>query len=935
MNGAKRMTLVLLMLALLLPWAQAACAQEAEPASYAEYILQHEQQPLGQSLYVSEGMTLEPGDSVTLEITAEQTGLYYPVLTYAMTGDNILSSAYSLQLDGQSPYQEAAMLTLDTLWTQDDEFDLDRYGNEVLSMPEKYREKITCGLRDKMGYYSDGLGLYLTAGAHTLTLTCHEGAFTLYEIAAKAAGTVPEKTDGQLQGDACITLEAELVDYRSSPNIRPASNQSIDLTPMAGTNHAINHIEEASYDQVGDLLVYEFEAEEEGWYGLALHAMPSTLANFPVYRTILIDGELPSEAFRNARFEYSSAYRYASVRNDDGSPALVYLTKGPHTVSLRSSVDPLRTQLTEMTRITEEISALALEITKMAGGNTDKYRDFNLDSYGFHVRDDLNKWIGELEGILAELVALSGKDEVPGALTNLQVVINTLKQLEKRPNDLPKKLGMFSQGTSSANAMLIETITNLSTSPMGLNSLCFYMDESVLPEAASMSQRVSSAAEQFVASFRQQSYEAGGDSEGKLQVWVNRSRQMLEILQRMADTEFTPKTGIEVEFSIMPDESKLVLANASGKAPDVALSVSSGRVYELAVRGALTDLRGFDTFKEVASRVPAGLLIPGACNEGMYAIPETFSFTVLFYRKDILASLGLEVPNTHEEVLGMLPVLHRYGMNYNNFAANSIGYKGFGVTTPYIFQAGGKLYEPGNIRTLLGSQESLEGLQTLTDSFIYYDMDFEVASFYQAFRDGTLPIGTGDLFTFNLLLNAAPELSGKWGIALYPGVEDENGQVQRYISGAAQSDMIFASSDMKEEAWQFLDWWMSDEIQKEFAYTLQATLGNEYIWTSANVNAFAAAPIQTEHRDVIVEQMQWIYETPRVPGSYMVEREISNAIYAVINDGDNLRQALDKAVTRIDKEVERKLEEFGWLENGELVVNFSVPDLEEIKGWLK
>ncbi len=934
MNGVKRITWALLVLTMLLiPGAHAAFAEETP--DYAHYAAACEQVVQSQALYVSQGDALQVGDSITLPITVEAEGMYYPVLTYTMDGDNILNNAYSLLLDGVSPYQEASMLTLDTLWMQPGEFGADRYGNEVLNMPEKHRGQMTCALRDKMGYYSDGLGLYLTAGEHTLTITCHEGAFTLYGIDAQRPADPPEKTDGALSGEKCITLEAERVAYRSSPNIRPASGGSIDLTPPAGNTHAINHIEEASYDQVGDLLVFEFEVETEGWYALALHMTQSTLANFPVYRTILIDGELPSEAFRNARFEYSSQYRYCSVKNADGADALVYLTKGMHTVSLRSTIDPLREQLEDMTRITEEISALALEITKMTGGNTDKYRDFNLDAYGFHVKDDLTKWIGELTVILDELVALSGEEQIPGALTNLQVVINTLEQLSERPNDLPKKLGMFSQGTSSANAMLIDTVTTLATSPMGLNCLCFYMDESALPEPASTSQRLSSAGEQFVNSFKQQSYEAGESTEGRLQVWVNRSRQMLEILQRMADTQFTPATGIEVDFSIMPDESKLILANASGTAPDVALSVNASRVYELAVRGALTDLRQFDTFKDVASRVPTGLLIPGACNEGMYAIPENFSFTVLYYRKDILDSLGLEVPNDHEDVLGMLPVLHRYGMNYNNFVANSIGYKGFGVTTPYIFQAGGKLYEPGNIRTLLGSQEALSGLQTLTDSFIYYDMDFEVASFYQAFRDGTLPIGTGDVYTFNLLLNAAPELSGKWGIALYPGVKDENGQVQRYISGAAQSSMIFSSSDMKEEAWQFLDWWMSDEVQTEFAYTLQATLGNEYMWTSANVNAFAQAPIQADLRDVIVEQMQWIYETPRVPGSYMVEREISNAIYAVINDGENLRQALDQAVKRIDKEVERKLEEFGWLEDGELTVNFSVPDLDEIRRWLE
>ncbi len=223
----------------------------------------------------------------------------------------------------------------------------------------------------------------------------------------------------------------------------------------------------------------------------------------------------------------------------------------------------------------------------------------------------------------------------------------------------------------------------------------------------------------------------------------------------------------------------------------------------------------------------------------------------------------------------------------------------------------------------------------LTDSFVIYDMDYEINSFYQSFRDGTLPIGTANYAMYNLLMNAAPELSDKWGIAPYPGMTDENGEVQRWTSGAEQSCFIFSSTDMPEESWQFLSWWMSEETQTEFAYTLQSTLGNEYMWNSANVNAFLGSPWPTEHKKVIAQQMTWIYETPRNPGSYMAERELSNAVNAVALEGKNLRGALDEAIKRIDRELERKLEEFGRLEDGEQVVPFIVPDMETVKEWLQ
>ena len=140
---------------------------------------------------------------------------------------------------------------------------------------------------------------------------------------------------------------------------------------------------------------------------------------------------------------------------------------------------------------------------------------------------------------------------------------------------------------------------------------------------------------------------------------------------------------------------------------------------------------------------------------------------------------------------------------------------------------------------------------------------------------------------------------------------------------------------MQEEAWQFLTWWMSEDTQTEFAYTLQSTLGNEYLWNSANTAAFERSPWPTAHKKVLSEQMQWIYEAPRVPGSYMVERELSNAVNAVALEGQNLRAALDEAIKRINREVERKLEEFGRIKNGALTAPFTVADIETVRGWLE
>ena len=929
-----------LLIILLLSSLSGAAQADGEPESYSAYLEawgEKERATASFSLYSSEGKALSERDSFTFSFFAAQDMFGYPVFTYRMTGNNILDNAYSLLLDGETPYQECGALRLESQWLMNGPFEKDRYGNEVVSMPIKDAGVLQCRMLGKAGLYSRGMGLYLTAGEHEITLLCREGPFELYSVTLETE-IVPEAqaAQGSSAGSGIITIQAESVPARNNPNVRPAADYDLRLTPYSNQEKVINFIEDISYHYALDALTYDFSVEEEGLYALALRLRQAELANFPVFRTFYVDGKIPSSAFMDAAFSYCLHFENQTVKDENGEPALVYLTAGQHTLTIQTSLDPVRPAVLQLNRISDEMAALALDITKITGGNTDFFRDFSLSDFDFHIAEDLQRWIGELEQVRLFLRDVAGADGRIGALSNLDMAIDTLKLLSQKPDDLPKKLGQFSQGASSARSFLVNMTETLQNSGMGLDSIHFYTDASLLPQTPNAVEQLSAAAQRFGASFGDQGYAAGNEiEEGTLQVWVNRPRQYLEILQRMADTSFTPKTGVKVDFSIMPDESKLVLANASGSAPDVALGVSSGRTYDLAVRGALKNLRDYENLNEVGRWFPAGLLIPGVCDEGLYALPETFNFYVLFYRKDILDSIGVTVPDSYEDVLNLLPTLHRFGLNYNNFVANVIGYKSFSITTPFVFQAGGKLYENGNIHILLDDPKAIQGLQILTDSFIIYDMDYEINSFYQSFRDGTLPIGTANYAMYNLLMNAAPELSDRWGIALYPGLTDENGTVQRWTSGAEQSCFIFSSTKMEAEAWQFLTWWMSEETQMEFAFTLQSTLGNEYLWNSANMAAFANSPWPTEHKKTIAEQMQWIYEAPRVPGSYMVEREISNAINAVCLEGKNLREALDEAVKRIDREVERKLEEFGRMENGRLTAPFLAPDIEMIKEWLQ
>jgi ABC-type glycerol-3-phosphate transport system substrate-binding protein len=438
----------------------------------------------------------------------------------------------------------------------------------------------------------------------------------------------------------------------------------------------------------------------------------------------------------------------------------------------------------------------------------------------------------------------------------------------------------------------------------------------------------------FVYSFQPDPYQSIGADENELEVWVNRPRQYVNLLQLMADVSFTPQTGIPVKFSIMPNEAKLVLANAADIQPDVALGISTHIPYELAIRNALYDLRTFPDFDSFIRIYTPGALLGYIINDSVYAIPETQDFWVTYYREDILTSLGLPVPHTWDEVIQILPELQRYGMNYSTPLSSGSAQKNYIFTAPYLFNYGAALYSDNGFATGLQSEEAVTAIRFMADSFTIYGMPLTTVNFYQDFRYGTLPIGISNNQTYIKLTIAAPEITGLWNIDLHPATVLPDGTQNRYATGSAQTSIIFKNTAKPQAAWEFLKWWMSTETQADFQEQLLLNYGREYLWFSANLDAFSQLDIPKEHKVVILEQWKWLQEPVRLPGSYMQERELSNIWNRIVFDGVNARVAIDQSVIIINREITRKMEEFGYLKDGRRVKAFKVPTIETVTGWM-
>ena len=130
----------------------------------------------------------------------------------------------------------------------------------------------------------------------------------------------------------------------------------------------------------------------------------------------------------------------------------------------------------------------------------------------------------------------------------------------------------------------------------------------------------------------------------------------------------------------------------AGNAPDVVLNIARGQPVNLAARGALVDLSTFEGADELEDWFIPGGLDPYTYQGGLYGIPITMDFHMMFYRKDILEDLGVEPPETWEELYEIIPIIQRnnmmVGLPYTVLSSQVTIDSGMGAKDLYIFWRG-------------------------------------------------------------------------------------------------------------------------------------------------------------------------------------------------------------------------------------------------------
>jgi len=405
------------------------------------------------------------------------------------------------------------------------------------------------------------------------------------------------------------------------------------------------------------------------------------------------------------------------------------------------------------------------------------------------------------------------------------------------------------------------------------------------------------------------------DDAKEIEVYIGRGREYVEMLKSLIAEDFTPKTGIKVKVNMVAGgvEGLVMLRYVTGTAPDVALGVGSGSQVDYACRGALAAFNDLDgdgvddnpDFFDFMSNFTQNAFVLARYRGNYYSVPETQSWSALFYRTDILDELNIEVPNTWDDVYELLPTLQENGMDF------SFGY-GVGNIYPFIYQHGGSLYDTNGMTSALLTDAAYDAFVEYSDLYNKYNLPY-AANFYMKFKMGDMPIGIADMGLYCQLKYSAPEINGKWKIACVPGHMKEDGTIDRSTGGAGTCSIIINNKGEKRqtaEGWEFIKWWMSTSTQISYAQEVEATFGVASRWATANVEAVKHMAYSDDEIEVIMEQWTHFTESPNVLGGYYTSRYLNTALNKAVLQGDNIRIALEDAVREINKEMKRKQDEF-------------------------
>lgn len=856
--------------------------------------------------------------SATYEIYTDKEGLYEIGVSYLLVDSGENDGELSLLINGKVPFDEAENIKLPRYWVDDGGLREDSLGNQTAPMQKQENAVRTEMFKDKSGTVTENLKFHLSVGKNTVTLQFKNSDARIYKLYASApyiapsykelnAGYTDTKTDAEP-----IVIEAESAYAKSSRSIIGKSDtNSSNVSPSDAVRQKINYIGSSNWQKPNETIEWQLNVETAGYYKIGFVYKQNGVLNGQVYRKLEIDGKSPFVEAENLSFDYCRDWSFYEVGDDENS-YLIYLDAGEHILSLSVTMGSSAPIYERLNSVTSTLRELYMNIIMITGETPDSNRDYDL----YEQIPNFEKIIQDSYDELYNIVDLMR--ETTGQKTNTQIstIINTARTLKNMLDNIYRAEDYLSDYYNNYSS-LCSSLSDMRILPLSLDRIIVSASERGYSyEKKGFFERFSFGLRRFVLSFGEDynslSTSVAGDEEIKL--WVNWGRDQAMSLNNLIETTFTPETNIKVNLQIT--SASIINGMLSGNAPDLSLSCSRSDPVNFAMRGAVYDLSKFDDFDEVMKRFSQTADVPYTYNGGVYALPSTQSFYIMYYRSDILEKLGIAVPETWDDFLSAATILQMNNMEaWVSYTAISdtgtvnAGLGGLNLYASILSQYGGTVYNDEHTATAFLTPTSLAAFSFWSDIYVKYKFPVSI-SFYNRFRVGITPLGIDTYTIYSQIKELAPEIDGKWGIALIPGTPKSDGTVDHTVSAGGGGCIILQNSEHKEAAWEFLKWWTSADTQLLYNNEIESLLGTISRTTTANMEAFERMSWDADDLKVLKEQRSYIKEVPEIPGSYYATRAIDQAFWAVYNKGENVKDALMKWSDLADNEIERKIAEY-------------------------
>ncbi len=887
----------------------------------------------------AEGTSVLTGEDslIEFEVNVPEGGFYnLSVLYYPVEGKNT-NIERSVFVDGELPFEELSLVNFPRVWKSDVKesyvnedgvtvkvWEKDNQGNDAKPAGIEIPEWQSRYLYDSDGYITAPLCIYLASGKHTISLLSVKEPMLINKLVLSNQGALKTYEEVKAQWDAAgavdtadkhIVIEGEYASKTSSQMLYPKQDQTAPAVSPSSAKELLNNaIGGESWRLVGQWIEWDFDVPENGYYNISLYDKQNFTRGVHVSRRITIDGEIPFQEMTEYAFAYGQNWREDILSDEEGNAYRFYLEKGHHTLRMEAVLGEFSEIVGLVEDAVQQLNSIYRQVIKVTGAAPDTYRDYQLAAMLPNLKGELIEARDILDEALAKLEVVAGKNsDKKAVLLTMRDQVNDLIADEEYFVRIIKayKINVRACGN---------WITQVISQPLQVDRINVYSpDTEVTYEDTSAWSKVVFEMKRLFYSFiidynRIGSVDESGEQKA-LTLWIGSGRDQANIIKALVDESFTPETGISVNVQLV-DMTTLLKATLVGEGPDVAIQVANTNAVagvvlntgndtpvNYGIRNAVLDLGQFSDMEEVLGGFPAAAYEQFCYDGAIYALPETLTYPVMFYRKDILAEIGLELPQSWDEVKVAMTVLAKNQMEFGMLPTEQL-------FASLLYQNGGSYYAADSRSSALDSDIAVNTFKDFCEYYTDYKQDKET-SVEERFRTGECPLIIADYTIYNNLAVSAPDIAGLWSFSQIPGTKQADGSIDHSVASTGLASMIMADTKNPEESWEFLKWWTGKETQIQYGREMESLMGSAARVPTANYEAFLNMPWPVEDFTALKESMEWVKGIPQVPGGYYSWRNVYNAFFTVVTNTDTSlpREELMDKVIYINAEIAYKREE--------------------------